>query len=195
MRDKWFGDDRDLAKWGTLVHLAEEEAAETIVQIAFYRQSGKPCLFDGKGREEIHEEVWDFFRNCENIERLGSDFDFSVRIFSREFTPSDRSGYLRCCTRFVKKCACPRIVFLDPDTGLQPERANAEHVTRSELRTVWEALDKGDRLVLYQHARRTGSWREDVREEFQNTLGVTETQEFYSPSVARDVTFFSAQAS
>ena len=37
MRDKWYGDNRDLVKWGVLLTLAERCAAKHILQVLYYR--------------------------------------------------------------------------------------------------------------------------------------------------------------
>ena len=50
-----------------------------------------------------------------------------------------------------------RIIFLDPDTGLELERASLKHVLESELGEIWEQMAPGDVLVFYQHrTNRTG---------------------------------------
>ena len=44
MQDTWYGDHRDVVKWGTLVHLARSEEIRTIVQVAFLRCAQHPTL-------------------------------------------------------------------------------------------------------------------------------------------------------
>ena len=39
MRDKWYGDKRDLIKWGVLLRLADHFDAMRILQLAYYRPS------------------------------------------------------------------------------------------------------------------------------------------------------------
>jgi hypothetical protein len=50
VKDKWYGDNRDLVKWGVLLLLAKRYAAGRIVQVAYYRPeaieltvSSTPC--------------------------------------------------------------------------------------------------------------------------------------------------------
>ena len=50
MQDEWYGDKRDVIKWGTLVHLAHRHAIRAIIQVAFLRLSDKPRL-ESDGRE------------------------------------------------------------------------------------------------------------------------------------------------
>ena len=42
------------------------------------------------------------------------------------------------------------LVFLDPDTGLEPRECKAEHTRYSEAAALWK---NGHSLVIYQHAR------------------------------------------
>jgi len=44
MKDTWYGDRRDLVKWGTLVHLARSEQIMTVIQVAFLRKGERPPL-------------------------------------------------------------------------------------------------------------------------------------------------------
>ncbi len=37
MQDRWYGDNRDLIKWGVLLRLAATFEASRILQIVFYR--------------------------------------------------------------------------------------------------------------------------------------------------------------
>ena len=37
MREKWYGDNRDLVKWGVLLHLAQDYEVDRILQVAYVR--------------------------------------------------------------------------------------------------------------------------------------------------------------
>jgi len=37
VKDKWYGDKRDLVKWGILLTLAKMFSARRILQVAYYR--------------------------------------------------------------------------------------------------------------------------------------------------------------
>ena len=52
MKDTWYGDNRDIVKWGTLAHLAARESIKTIVQIPYLRPGDRPPLQTGSG--ELH---------------------------------------------------------------------------------------------------------------------------------------------
>ena len=51
MRDRWYGDKRDLVKWGVLLNLATDHGAGKILQITYFRPGEWPPLeIDGKER-------------------------------------------------------------------------------------------------------------------------------------------------
>ena len=63
MRDTWYGDERDLIKWGVLIRLAGFFEAQRILQLAYYRPTQfAQVVIDGQGYD-IPEEVIAHFRN------------------------------------------------------------------------------------------------------------------------------------
>ena len=88
----------------------------------------------------------------------------------------------------------PGIVFLDPDTGLQPRVAGPEHVLESELAEIWHALLPGDVMVFYQHQtnRKGTPWIEPKKAQFERVLGVRQgsAKLARAAGIARDVAFF-----
>jgi len=67
MQDQWYGDNRDLVKWGTLLELAHRYQAKHILQVLYYRPNEwKQILVDGE-KVDIAEEVIQHFRNVNSI--------------------------------------------------------------------------------------------------------------------------------
>src|SRR6185295_983213 len=92
MRDKWYGDNRDLIKWGVLLRLAAIFDAKRILQLAFYR----PWEFVGRleidGQEwDIPEEVVAHFRDLRTVGNLWSKA--RVTVFDPVFR--DRVAHLK----------------------------------------------------------------------------------------------------
>ena len=173
MRDQWYGDNRDLVKWGTLIHLAQREQRSTILQLALYRSNDEwPTLRSSQGRIEIPDQVIRHFRNLDDIQRLAGRPGIRIKVFKAQFW--DRSAYFDEARRVVEsRKGDPLLVFLDPDTGIAPQIAGLEHVTTEELHSVFTAMKQGDVLVCYQHARRQKDWRGDRRRAFTRALGVS----------------------
>jgi hypothetical protein len=167
MKDTWYADNRDLVKWGVLAHLAERETLGTIVQVPYLRFGPRPPL-------QI-------------------DNDGAVIVVPDEFEPADRAGYQTKVLQHLRTITGPKVVLLDPDTGLAPNRAAAEHISHAEVAALWTSLNLGDWLVLYQHASRTKGWREHARDRFSDACSGTQVTVFASPKLAWDVCFLVAR--
>jgi len=81
------------------------------------------------------------------------------------------------------------VLFLDPDTGLQPQRCRSEHTTIEEVQALWPVLKAGEWLVLYQHARHTPNWRESVANELSSLCDNMKAYIIRSNDVGKDVAF------
>lgn len=195
MRDKWYSDNRDLVKWSTLLLIAREYRSDCILQIAYFRQSQfDKVTIDGK-ESEIPSEVLAHFRDIRKITKLTTYPELAV--FADEF--GDRDKYLAAIKRFInensKKQRC--IVFLDPDTGLEPYGGpNHNHVLQEELTEIWDELPSKWILAFYQHkTNRTGEeWVEPKRIQFSEAINIPRKAVKVASGIhiANDVVFFFA---
>ena len=197
MRNSFYADKRDLVKWGTMVHLCQENNLHKIVQVAFLptKPDDLPVIRPNTGKEfDIERKVWDHFRNVRRIEELGDTLDINVRVI---IDRSSREDYMQIVRDKVQSTSTElKAVLLDPDTGLEPEsRPTANHVTVEEVRTIWNMLNSGDWLVLYQHASRVRNWDIAGREKFAVACGIECgcVISFKSPKHANDVALFAAK--
>ena len=167
MRDQWYGDDRDVLKWSTLVHLARRESVTGILHVAMYRPS-------------------------QPIAPLATATGLEVDVFKSPFT--DRVAYFGEVCGLVRARSGRVIVFLDPDIGIEAEQGGPEHVTSADIARVFEALRPGDLLVCYQHARRQKGWRGRARRAFANAPGMPSFDvEVVESELVRDVLMFSVK--
>lgn len=198
MQSLWYADNPDLVKWSVLLRLAEENGCSDILQIAYLSR----CSFGSlsmNGREiPLHPKVLDHFRNVLSIENAVAEPRISV--FAQEI--QGRADYVQRAIVFIKKFpAGKRVVFLDPDTGLEPAKPPLKHVLRHVLNTeaaqFWGILVPGDVLALYQHqTNRNGApWLEEKRRQFASALGLSESKIGVgrAEKVARDVAFLFAR--
>jgi hypothetical protein len=194
MRDQYYADNLDLVKWGILLMLAERYAAKHILQVLYYRPSEWADLeIDGE-MVRMPDAVIQHFRNATAITGLRSPAQ--IEVIADTF--SDRREYLRTVTyRIQARPNVPCIVFLDPDTGLEPQTPGFEHVLNAELADVWKVLQPGDVLVFYQHqTNRNGQqWVEPKKEQFEQALGLSAgaAKIARSEKISRDVVFFYVQ--
>jgi hypothetical protein len=193
MKTVWFGDKRDLVKWGALIHLARQRNASVIVQVCFLNPYRLPRItLDGKA-VPLPPEVIEHFRSLRSVERLSSQVTISV--FDRRL--KNRRRYLKAVLEFIEKFAGQRrVVFLDPDTGLTPGKTDSTHVSEAEVGQVWSALAPEDTIVLYQHQtnRKGMPWIQPKRKQFASAIGLpTASVKIAKGSrIAHDVVFYYA---
>jgi len=124
MRDKWYGDNRDLVKWATLVSLAEQFEARHILQVLYLRPTDwEEVEIDGSP-VKISDSVLLHFRNVDLIRNLRC----GIPIDTLADTFQGRDEYLQKILAAIQgKVRHPGIVFLDPDTGLEPTSVRFDH--------------------------------------------------------------------
>jgi len=194
MRDWYYADHRDLLKWGVLVLLARRHRLSRIVQIAYLRPSIFPRIDLGGQETELPSQVRTHFRDINNIAALRDELLISV--FDRVF--DDRKAYQDAAMRYLSNLASePRLVFLDPDTGLEPaERPDLKHVLDAEAHAIWSELKTKEVFAFYQHkTNRAGRpWIEEKRIQLEKALKAKEgtVQVGKSMKIADDVVIFYA---
>jgi hypothetical protein len=190
MRERWFADNRDLIKWSVLVHLARTYALRTIVQVPYWRPEKAPFHFIFRNeRLPVTDDVWRFFRDIHRIEQLGDDIGVKVKIVREEFNHANRWLYSEHISRHLKDCARPLLLFLDPDTGIQPKKLEVTHTTEREIERAWAELRPGDWLVFYQHARRESDWVSVVKKQLSTICKGGSVEVARSEEIGRDVAF------
>jgi hypothetical protein len=192
MRHQWYGDGKDLIKWGTLVHLAQIHNLKRIIQIAYFRpDSPRPLLEGDDNSVPIPDQVYKHFRNVNDISRLSGVSGIEIEIISDLYDPKQRAAYThRVLDRINSVKGLPILAFLDPDTGIAERNAKPEHVTPKEVRNIWDALKPDDWLVLYQHRYRKTNWEKIKLAEFQRAIGTEKIETFREKDRVTDVVFF-----
>ena len=192
MQDQWYGDKRDLVKWGTLLELARKYQVTQILQVLYHcSNTWNPIEIDGQS-VRIPDEVIQHFRDTKSICNLNSSVP--VQVLGETF--SDRERYLRYVVGEIQgRKGIKKIVFLDPDTGLQPRggHPNWKHVLEGELETIWNSLSDKDVLVFYQHQPHIPDWINTKKRQFAEVIRIPDAKCAYAPLIAPDVVFFFAQ--
>jgi hypothetical protein len=194
VQNQFYGDNRDLVKWGTLLELAHRHEAKHILQVLYYRTNNwEPIVIDGEP-VKIADEAIQHFRDVNLISNLKSSVP--IEVLSKEFC--NREQYHEHVIAAIKaRSDVPGIIFLDPDPGLQPGAPNLEHVLHDEVGTIWDALSHNDVLVFYQHRPHIQDWINVRLGQFVTAIGVErESAKFAcAPTMknAQDVAFFYAQ--
>jgi hypothetical protein len=193
MQDIWYSDKRDLFKWGCLIDLARREKIINILQVAFLRYGKKPEFkFDGK-LLPVPNEVWNHFRNPSAITKLGEDCKLKISVITNPFSDGEREEYIKSVVKRISQITSPRIIFLDPDTGIEPTKADAKHVKSDEIKLIWNSLTSQDWLLFYQHARHTKEWVSETQLSFSKACDNAPVKFFEGFQVAHDVVLFGAK--
>lgn len=195
MQDKWYSDNRDLVKWSTLLLIARKYRSERILQIAYFRHSQFSKVTIDEKEFEIPSEVLAHFRDIRKITKLTTQP--GIVVFADEF--EDRDKYLTGINKFIKENSKKQrcIVFLDPDTGLEPRtRRNHKHVLGNELKKIWDELPPKWIIAFYQHktTKKREEWIEPKRKQFSEAINIplNAVKVAYGFRIANDVVFFFA---
>ena len=199
MREKWYGDQRDLVKWSTLLELAHTAHVQKMLQVTclvpdgFKKMKDDHAILTKEFGSDVADVVWRHFRTLDDVVKLGREVDVEVVVVPDEYPNyiGGRDSYFESVAKkWLKPDRGPLIVFLDPDTGLGRDRT---HVSPEQLLTVKRAMKPGDWLVFYQHAplfEKDGDWREDRLRGFAEALDVpVDAVTRRLSDVAKDVMF------
>jgi len=191
MKDIFYADKRDMAKWGGMIHLCNLKKIGTVIQVAYYRESSLPKLnFDGK-MVDFPDEIKMHFRNIENISLLGKYAGVNIKVFKEPFSHETRNEYHERLIKNLNRYKNPKVVFLDPDNGLAPGTCKEEHVAPDEVKEIWDGLKKNDILVFYQHMYRRTGWDITSRDNLAKACRVIPNRvQQWSSEIAHDVVFF-----
>jgi hypothetical protein len=190
MKDEWYGDKRDLVKWGSLLLLAEQHRLSRILQVAYYRSSTWASLEIDGVEHALPASVVAHFRDVRSVRRLSGGVQIDVVDVPLE---CGRTEYIKAVVSAATSARERKLVFLDPDTGLEPARGKGgpTHVLEQELQAIWTCLRPHDILALYQHqTNRNGTpWLEPKRRQFEIALSLSpgSAKVARAPEIARDV--------
>jgi len=196
MKAEWYGDPRDLVKWAVLLHIADRFSCNHILQVLYLQSTKWGKIRIGDSEISLNQAVIDHFRSPSNV----SNLDCNVVIETlHEKELRDHGEYLQfVLNRISQRTKHPSVIFLDPDTGLEPSKSKPrlEHVRAIDLQKIWDRCVSGDVLVLYQHAFRSKNWLEEKKRQFEEVLGLSsdKVEYGYAPEFkgAKDVAFLFA---
>jgi hypothetical protein len=187
VRKQWFGDSRDYVKWSCLRKEATNEHA------VIYGVMLRPDSFED---ENLDKAVVEFFDQQKDFGALGKLFPKGFKIFERIYQGRDAKEYFHDLQLLIAETKSEGnvLVFLDPDTGIEPRgKPGNEHLRIEDIRSVCELLSSGDKLVIYQHASRASNWVDKFSSRLEEVAARTSSklrEPFHARGVAKDVCFF-----
>jgi hypothetical protein len=127
------------------------------------------------------------------VAQLGEAAGFTVVVYDRLFAHKDRAAYFAGVAQELMRIDGSKAVLLDPDTGLEPATASAEHVTVDDVRATWNALAEGDWLLLYQHRWRDTGWKQSAESRFAAACGGAHVELYQASAKPSDVILLAAR--
>ena len=186
MRNEFFGDDRDLFKWSRVLDLADPD--RQIIYVPMFRPDYRLSKHAANG---IREDVRQFFREdrMKSIKNLAPD---RIVIPNWEiYEDSGRVTYFEKVRTAIEDAPnTHRVIFVDPDTGMQPQNASSKHIRDGSVRAIWGWMRDGDTLVIYQHAPqdRRADWVTAKAEQLSGILQIPLGEVHKAPAL--DVCFY-----
>ncbi|MDR3608158.1 MAG: hypothetical protein P4M08_12365 [Oligoflexia bacterium] len=163
MRLQFFGDRQDFFKWNAL---REELRAQDYYLIYVPMFTGLYGLREGDAGDSFLQQLGSLSERVERFldEILSNLFreylHQRTKIVTAGYRKSLRESYFLGVLTHVREIrnahpGHPLLIFLDPDTGISPESGGDDgHVMEDSLRTLLEALDARDLVLIYQHRQR-----------------------------------------
>jgi hypothetical protein len=186
VRKQWFGDTRDYVKWNFVFSEAQPD------YIVCYIAMARPDEIS----TSINPTVRAFFERYKNLELAGEMFVGRFRSLLREYEKKDAVSYFDDAEKITQKAKIDGhvVIFIDPDTGIEPiGKTTEKHVRLSDLFSLATLLREKDKLIVYQHAPRIRkpTWFQDSINRVLNEKGCRgfRVRHHYDPSVASDVFF------
>lgn len=209
MRDRWFGDNRDLIKWGGIKILCIDKGINKVLWVAYLREDNwtKIKFDDCTEEKSVPVEVVNLFKSIrKNLNRLITEWNLDIILIDNEcgvtYNKENRQKYTNLVCNYIEKDTDKKkVVFLDPDTGLQPKRLSETTVAPKEVKEIWDKLNGGDYLVFYQHKSRDKEWIRKRKKALADICGLPDDKKIHmwlaqksaknnSAKLANDVAFF-----
>ena len=187
MRKQWFGDSRDYVKWSCIRH--EASAHLSVV----YAPMLRPDSFAG---EKLDLDVTRFFDKLKSFDALSELFPAGFAHLPDTYEVKHASTYFDRLQELIDTTQKQSevLVFLDPDTGVEPEsRPKDEHLRKQDIIRICNLLRPNEKLVLYQHASREGGWQRNCFDKLTHLANDTQTvlsEPFHEARTCKDVCFF-----
>jgi len=178
MKNEWYADDKDVLKWGALLHLAAQHSLNHLFYVATFRGTWPqaPAMHVNGQPVALPTAAWNHFRTIKGVGGLTAVAQLQSTIIDRPFawhngfpnSAAAREDYFVSAAQMIAQHATPALVFVDPDNGIAPENPTWEHVLPAELTTLFASMSPKSILAVYQHCTHANEWIETAR----NTLAV-----------------------
>lgn len=175
MNQTYCGDSRDLFKYD-LIHTILDQVSPDISSFLFipmvtpYNPDAGRKIPGVNNKELVklftpfaaENGMVDYFREIRHFfESRG------IRIKIENPMPFERKHRVEYFSRIQEHIPERALIFFDPDTGLKEENATEKHLKYSEMKKIFDLMDRHSILMVYQHFPRYS--KSDTRKDFPKT--------------------------
>jgi len=160
MKNQYFGDNRDLFKYDLIYQIIQAGLVEHFMFIPMLTQSNEANRSKARAGRK-NEELESFLNECvrqgeekRNIKQLESFFrkhGINITIYKKDehFISRTRKEYFK---QITDELLPKSLILVDPDVGLkdEDERLTDKHLSYSEVKNLYERMDKSSILMIFQ---------------------------------------------
>jgi len=178
MNPQFFGDDLDLFKYDLIINIMTEFKPDLhcfyfIPMMTRYCPKVKKGI-PGSENDELIDHLYRVFDNeiiekyCNSVQDYFSSRPVRVKIFRRLFFSSEtRDKYFSNAKLLLPERS---LIFLDPDTGLEPQKLSEKHLAYQELQMIYDKMDNHSILMVYQHHQQYKKTLEEYQKRIETKI-------------------------
>ena len=164
MKNQYFGDNKDLFTYDLIFQIMRAGLTGHFTFIPMLtrnddKRHGQKLSRDKAGAGAKNTELTAFLdtcvregrRNIEDLEGYFAGYGIEITIYCGNdsyFSHQNRQEYF---AQIGDKLLINSLVFVDPDVGLEVKNPEEEHLLYSEVKSLYERMDKSSILMLFQH--------------------------------------------
>lgn len=161
MKNQYFGDNKDLFKYDLVLKIMIAGLVEHFTFIPMLTKPDETNQGSKNNRKHAsisNKELMNFLDEC--INRRQRDIGQIVTFFLRygiNMTIYGRNGYFSNQKRqsyfdgIESGLLSKSLILIDPDNGLEVKSSGEKHILYSEVKGLYERMDKGSILMVYQY--------------------------------------------
>lgn len=186
MKKQYFGDKRDLFKFDLIKHIVKDTGVGRFTYIPMLTPNDRTG--DGKLRNNLssfknigHKNVRliEFFRPIHNISpderdvgtiaKYFKSIAIRVQVYMKDkyLNINNRSHYFKGIEESLLQNA---LIFVDPDIGLEPVKANEKHLLYSEVKFLYDNMGEHSILTMIQFRQRGDGRKHKICEDIDKRI-------------------------
>jgi hypothetical protein len=191
MKNKYFGDIRDLFKYDLILRITQGMAS--IHRFLFIpmltsddnNSDGRKTEYTKAKAGTLNKALMSYLKDCvdrsrRNITEIESYFvsnGVEIYIHKESFIHEKRREYFSG-VKIKKEFLSNSLVFVDPDIGLEIQQSREKHFLYCEAKDIYDYMDENSILMIYQHIPRENH-KEYFRRRTNELKNITEDLPIY----------------